>query len=422
MPNNIVQLNEEIIKGQIKELVRGSVEETLNELLEAEAEKLTQAARYERSEARQGYRSGHYDRNLTTTSGDVTLHVPRLKGISFETAIIERYRRRESSVEEALIEMYLAGVSVRQVEDITEALWGSKVSASTISELNKKAYVNIEAWRNRHLQGGKYPYVYVDGIYLKRNWGGEYENVAVLVAIAVNKDGYREVLGAAEGMKEDKASWVSFFQWLRGRGLEGVKLIVGDKCLGMLEAVGEVFPEAKYQRCVVHFYRNIFSVVPKSKVKNVAKMLKAIHAQESKKASREKAAAVVSELKAMKLPEAAKKVEAGIEETLTYCDFPSEHWVKIRTNNVIERMNREIRRRTRVVGAFPDGNSALMLVCARLRHVAGTQWGCKKYMNMKRIWKPWSRSRRSADSSQVTNGQGQDERRTAALDPLRPAC
>ena len=356
MSNNIVQFNEEIIKGQIKELVRGSVEETLNELLEAEAEKLTQAARYERSEARQGYHSGQ---NLTTTSGDVTLHVPRLKGISFETAIIERYRRRESSVEEALIEMYLAGVSVRRVEGITEALWGSKVSASTISELNKKAYVNIEAWRNRPLQGGKY------------------ENVAVLVAISVNKDGYREVLGAAEGMKEDKASWVSFFQWLRGRGLEGVKLIVGDKCLGMLEAVGEVFPEAKYQRCVVHFYRNIFSVVPKSKVKNVAKMLKAIHAQESKKASREKAAAVVSELKAMKLPEAAKKVEAGIEETLTYCDFPSEHWVKIRTNNVIERMNREIRRRTRVVGTFPDGNSALMLVCARLRHVAGTQWGCK---------------------------------------------
>ncbi len=385
MSNNIVQFNEEIIKGQIKELVRDSVEETLNELLEAEAEKLTQAARYERNEARLGYRSGHYDRNLTTTSRDVTLHVPRLKGISFETAIIERYRRRESSVEEALIEMYLAGVSVRRVEDITEALWGSKVSASTISELNKKAYVNIEAWRNRPLQSGKYPYVYVDGTYLKRNWGGEYENVAVLVAIAVNEDGYREVLGAMEGMKEDKASWVSFFQWLRGRGLEGVKLVVGDKCLGMLEAVGEVFPEAKYQRCVVHFYRNIFSVVPKSKVKHVAKMLKAIHAQESKKASREKAAAVVAELKSMKLPEAAKKVEGGIEETLTYCDFPSEHWTKIRTNNVIERLNREIRRRTRMVGAFPDGNSALMLVCARLRHVAGTLWGCKKYMNMKHL-------------------------------------
>ena len=197
MSEKIVQLNEEVIKGQIKELVRGSVEETLNELLEAEAENLTQAARYERNDQRQGYRSGHYSRNLTTTSGDVTLKVPKLKGISFETAIIERYRRRESSVEEALIEMYLAGVSVRRVEDITEALWGSKVSPSTISELNKKAYVHIEDWRNRPLQGGRYPYVYVDGIYLRRNWGGEFENVAILVAIAVNEDGYREVLGAA---------------------------------------------------------------------------------------------------------------------------------------------------------------------------------------------------------------------------------
>ena len=317
MSERIVQLNEEVIKGQLKELVRGSVEETLNEQLEQEAEKLTQAARYERNEQRQGYRSGHYNRNLTTTSGDVTLHVPRLKGVSFETAIIERYRRRESSVEEARIEMYLAGVSVRRVEDITEALWGSKVSPATISELNKRAYVHIEDWRNRPLQGGRYPYVYVDGIYLRRNWGGEFENVAILVAIAVNEDGYREVLGAAEGMKEDKASWISFFQWLRGRGLDGVKLIVGDKCLGMLEA--------------------------------------------------------------------AKKVQDGVEETLTYCEFPYEHWTRIRTNNVIERLNREIRRRTRVVGTFPDGNSALMLVCARLRHVAGTQWGNKKYMNMKHL-------------------------------------
>ena len=145
MPEKIIQLNEGIIKDELKELVRHSVEETLNGLLEQEAQQLTNAARYERSEKRQGYRSGHYSRNLTTTSGDVTLKVPKLKGVSFETAIIERYRRRESSVEEALIEMYLAGVSVRRVEDITEALWGSKVSASTISELNKKAYVHIEA-------------------------------------------------------------------------------------------------------------------------------------------------------------------------------------------------------------------------------------------------------------------------------------
>ena len=149
MSEKIVQLNEAVIKNELKELVRGSVEETLNELLETEAQKLTQAARYERNEQRQGYRSGHYSRNLTTTSGDVTLKVPKLKGISFETAIIERYRRRESSVEEALIEMYLAGVSVRRVEDITEALWGSKVSPATISggtALCKVGAIRMSMW------------------------------------------------------------------------------------------------------------------------------------------------------------------------------------------------------------------------------------------------------------------------------------
>ena len=158
-----------------------------------------------------------------------------------------------------------------------------------------------------------YLYMYVDGIYLRRNWGGTFENVAILVAIAVNEDGYREVLGAAEGMKEDKSSRVSSFRWLRSRDLDGVTLIAGDKCLGMLEAVGGVFPEAKYQRCTVHFYRNVFSVMPRSKVKLVVKMFKAIHAQESKQAAREKAKAVVEGLRSMKLKEAARKVEDGIE-------------------------------------------------------------------------------------------------------------
>ena len=265
MCGQIVRLDEAVLKTELRELVRRAVEDTLNGLLDAEAAQLTGAGRYERTETRQGYRSGTYDRGLTTSAGQVTLSVPRLKGLRFQTAIIERYRRRESSVEEAMVEMYLAGVSTRRVEDVTELLWGSRVSASTLSELNKKAYDRIEAWRNRPLSGGKYPYVYVDGLYLRRNWGGSYENVSILVAMAVNQDGYREVLGAAEGMKEDKSSWLSLFQWLKGRGLEGVRLMVGDKCLGLLEAAAEVWPQARYQRCTVHFYRNVLSVVPKSK-------------------------------------------------------------------------------------------------------------------------------------------------------------
>ena len=380
MSDNIIQLNEAAIKGQLKDLVKNSV----NALLDHEADELVNAGRYERSGERKGYRSGHYDRNFTTTSGDVTLHVPKLKGIQFETAIIERYRRRETSIEEALIEMYLAGVSVRRVEDITEALWGTRVSSGTISSLNQKAYENIEKWRCRPLTG-KYAYVYVDGVYLKRSWGGEIQNVSVLVAIGVNQDGYREILGAAEGMKEDHESWLNFFLWLKERGLYGVRLFIGDKNFGMLETIGEVFPEARYQRCIVHFYRNVFSVVPHGKVRTVAMMLKAIHSQESRKSARLKAAQVAAELREMKLRAAAKKVEDSIEETLTFMDFPSQHWTRIRTNNTLERLNREIKRRTRPIGAFPDGNSALMLVCARLRHVAGSDWGTKRYMNMEHL-------------------------------------
>ena len=153
----------------------------------------------------------------------------------------------------------------------------------------------------------------------------------------------------------------------------------------MVESIGEVFPNARYQRCTVHMYRNIFSVVPRKTVKEVAKMLKAIHAQENKGAAKEKAKSVISRLREMKLNKAADKLENGLEETLTYMDFPSEHWLRIRTNNVIERVNREIKRRTRVIGTFPDGESALMLVCARLRYIASNDWGKKRYLNMKHL-------------------------------------
>ncbi len=205
MSDKIIQLNEDLIKYDLINLVRSSVKETLNALLDKEADELINAEKYERSSERQGYRSGHYKRNLHTAAGKVALKVPKLKDVPFETAIIERHRRRESSVEEALIEMYLAGVSVRRVEDITEALWGTKVSPGTISNLNKKAYEHIETWRIRPLSG-KYPYFYVDGVYLKRSWGGEIQNVSVLVAIGVSQDECCEILGVAEGMKEDRES------------------------------------------------------------------------------------------------------------------------------------------------------------------------------------------------------------------------
>ena len=350
----VVKIDEGRIQAHLDEVVRATVEETLNALLDAEADHLCGARKYERTEGRQDTRAGSYD------------------------------RRRESSVEEALIEMYLAGVSVRRVEDITQALWGTRVSASTVSGLNQKIYGKINEWRERPLVGD-FPYVFLDGIWLKRSWGGEVKNVSVLVAIGVAQSGYREILAVSEGAKEDTASWTTFLRELKERGLRGVELFVSDKCLGLVENLADFYPNALWQRCVVHFYRNVWTAVPTGKVKEVAAMLKAIHAQEDAKAAKEKALQVVEKLRAMRLAKAAVIVENGIDETLSYYNMPPEHWRCLRTNNPLERLMREIRRRTRVVGAFPDGQSARMLVAARLRHVAATKWGTKRYLQMDRL-------------------------------------
>lgn len=390
-----ITINQEHIHSHLDTMVRTTVEETLNRMLDEEADRLCNAQRYEHTERRKDSRAGHYSRQLHTKAGQVQLKVPKLRKTTFETAIIERYRRREASVEEALIEMYLAGVSVRRVEDITQALWGTRVSPSTVSQLNKKIYAQIEKWRNRPILG-RHPYVYLDGLYLKRCWGGEIRNVAILIAVGVDEDGFREVLGICEGAKEDAQSWSDFLRHLKQRGLNAVQLVISDKCLGLVESLGNFFPEAQWQRCIVHWYRNVFSVVPNSKVKEVAAMLKAIHAQENRIEASNKAKAVVIKLEKMKLHKAAEKVRDGVEETLSYTAFPREHWRRIRTNNMLERVMREIRRRTRVVGNFPDGNSALMLAAARLRHVAGTKWGTKRYVSMKRLWELQKEQTRAA--------------------------
>ena len=317
----VIKIDEARIRDHLGEMVRGTVEETLNAMLDAEADRLCGAGRYERSQDRQDTRAGSYERTLHTKAGDVSLKIPKLRRQTFETAIIERYRRRESSVEEALIEMYLAGVSVRRVEDITEALWGTRVSPSTVSNLNKKIYAKIEVWRNRRIEG-EHPYLYLDGIVMKRSWAGEVRNVSLLVASAVNAEGYREILGICEGAKEDKSGWSAFLR----------------------------------------------------------------HLVESREAAEQKARTIIADLRAGKMSKAAELVEQAVNETLTYYAFPDIHWQKIRTNNPLERIMREIRRRTRVVGAFPDGQSCLNLAAARLRYIAGSAWSTKRYMNMRPLY------------------------------------
>ena len=362
MSQQILQVDQAMLETTLDRMVRKSVEETLNAMLDAEADEITGAARYERSGERKAYRAGHYERDLTVKAGKMSLKVPKLKGAVFESAVIERYRRREESVEEALIDMYLAGVSTRQVDDVSQLLWGDRMPSQTLSDKLKKVYADIDEWRGRPLEQD-YPYLFMDGVWHKRCWGGSVENVSILVAVGVGMDGRREVLSVAEGMKEDSESWREFIKGMLARGLKGVRLVTGDRCAGLVAAVNELLPGARYQRCMVHFERNILAKVNPKNRDWAADALKAIFSMES----RDKA--------------------LGIGETTTYLldDYPREHRRRIRTNNMIERLNREIRRRTRVVGSFPDGRSALMLICARVRYVTSSEWSTRRYLDMSRL-------------------------------------
>ncbi|GAA6123782.1 IS256 family transposase [Bifidobacterium psychraerophilum] len=386
MPKHILQVNQPMFETQLDRMVSEKVTEILNRMLDAEADEITGAARYERSCGRKAYRAGHYERDLTVKAGKLSVRVPKLKGALFESAVIERYRRREESVEEALIDMYLAGVSTRRVDDISQALWGARMPSQTLSDKLRKVYGDIDAWRERPLSQA-YPYVFMDGVWHKRSWGGAVENVSILVAIGVRLDGHREVIGVAEGMKEDSTSWNSFVSSLISRGLTGVRLVTGDRCAGLVNTVSGLLPQARYQRCMVHFMRNVLSKVSPRHTRWAGDALKAVFAMESRESALAKAEQVATEMEERKLREAAKCLREGIDETTTYLlkDYPVEHRRRIRTNNMIERLNREIRRRTRVVGAFPDGRSALMLITARIRYVTGNQWSTRRYLDMSRL-------------------------------------
>ena len=386
MSKEIIQFDQAMFETKLDTMVREKVERIVNAMLDAEADEIANAARYERTGERKAYRAGHYERKLTAKAGRLALKVSKLKGAVFESAVIERYRRREQSVEESLIDMYLAGVSTRQVDDISQLLWGDRMPSQTLSDKLKKVYEDIDSWRTRPLES-EYPYVFMDGVWHKRSWGGRVENVSVLVAIGVDSEGHREVIGVAEGMKEDGDSWEQFVRGMIERGLKGVRLVVGDRCAGLVSTVNSMLPKARYQRCMVHFMRNVLSKTPPTHRQWASAALKAIFAMESRESALAKAESVAAEMEARRLKAAANCLREGVGETTTYLlpEFPDGHRRRIRTNNMIERLNREIRRRTRVVGSFPDGNSALMLVCARIRYVTDNEWSTRRYLDMSRL-------------------------------------
>lgn len=280
----VLRIEEGRIRQHRDGFVRPTAGEMLNVLPDAEADHLFGAPKYEYTEGRKDISTGSYDRQLRTKADRDTLTVPKLRNLPFETAFIERHRRIESSVKEALIEMYLASVSLRRVEDITQALWGTRVSENTLSDLDQKIYEWCEG-----LLVGEFAYVFVDGLMLKRHWIGE-KNASMLVVIGVAQSGYREILAVSEGAKEGTASWANFPREVKQCGLKGVELFVSDKCLGLVESLAHFYPEARWQRRVMHFYSSEWTVVPVGKVKELAAMLKATHAQEDAQAAKEKLA------------------------------------------------------------------------------------------------------------------------------------
>ena len=335
MPKEIIQFDQAMFESNLDRMVRKKVEQTIDLMLDAEVDEIANAARYERSGDRKAFRAGHYDRHLTAKAGKLNLRVPKLKGEVFRSQVIERCRRREESVEEALMEMYMAGVSTRRVDDISQLLWGERMPPQTLSDKLKKVCEDIDEWRGRPLEG-EYPYVFVDGVWRKRSWGGHVENVSVLVAIGINADGHREVIAVDEGMREDAASWERFFRGMIERGLSGVRLVVGDRCAGLVDTVNSMPPKAKYQRCMVHFMRNVLSKTPPSHREWASAALKAVFAQESREAALAKAETVAAKMETRRLKAAANCLREGIGETTTYLlsEFPVNHRTKLRTNNM----------------------------------------------------------------------------------------
>ena len=386
MSDKIIQFDDAMFESKLDALVRVKVEQTINAMPDAEADEIANAARYGRKTGRKAFRAGHCERTLAAKAGKLSLKVPELKGALFGSAVIERCRRRESSVEEALMEMYLAGVSTRRVDDISRLPWGERMPSRTLSDKLKKIYKEIDEWRKRPLES-ECPYVFVDGVWRKRSRGGSVESVSVLVAIGVGTEGRREAIAADEGMREDAAGWERFFRSMIGRGLRGVGLVVGDRCAGLVSTVDSMLPNARCQWCMVRFMRDVLSKTPPGHREWASAALKAVVAQENRESAMAKAGTVAGEMEERKLKSAANRLREGVGGTATYLatGFPANHRIKLRTDNMIERLNKEIRRRTRVVGGFPDSNSALMLVCVRIRYVTSRSWSDRRYMDTSRL-------------------------------------
>lgn len=352
--------------GDGVDLVRESVRMVLQELIEAEATETIGAARYERTASRTTERNGTRPKLLTTKGGDVTVALPKLRQGSFFPSILEPRRRIDQALYAVVMEAYVHGVSTRSVDDLVVALGGTGISKSEVSRICAGLDEAVGAFRTRRLDHARFPYVYLDATYLHvRTEAAMVVSKAVVIATGVTEHGRREVLGLDVGDSEDEVFWRAFLTGLRKRGLSGVRLVISDQHAGLVAALTRVFQGSSHQRCRVHFIRNVLAHVPKAETEMVAAVFRTIFAQPDL-ASMARQWDKVREDLASRYPKTGPLMDAAKSEVLAFAAFPREHWRKIWSTNPLERLNKEIKRRSRVVGIFPNEAAVIRLIGAVL--------------------------------------------------------
>ena len=370
---------EELLSGK-PDLFKALLKESLQEVLEGEMTAVVGAARAERTAERLGYRSGYYTRGLVTRVGKLELRVPRDRDGRFSSELFERYQRSEKALVAALAEMYVQGVSTRKTKAITEELCGHSFSASTISEINKGLDRALKRFAERQLSE-PYPYLIVDARYEKVRLDGVIQSQAVLLAVGINEDGRRQILGVELANRESGSSWKEFLAGLQARGLSGVEFVVSDDHAGLRKAIAELLPQAAWQRCYVHFLRNALDYLPRKADDDCLQELRWLYDRRNLKEAQGDLAAWLKRWD-KRYPRLTDWVEAHIGETLTFYRLPRQHHKHLKSTNMLERLNEEIRRRTRVVRIFPNAASCLRLVRALCAEVHETWLEDHRYLNM----------------------------------------
>lgn len=368
------------ILAEQEDFLRPMVQEIVQQVLEAEMEETLGAEKGERTPNRQGYRSGYYPRTLVTRVGKLELRVPQDRQGRFRTEVFERYQRSEKALVAALTEMYVQGVSTRKVKTITEELCGHEVSASTISRLNTKLDEELEQFAGRKLSE-PYPYLIVDARYEKVREQGVITSQAVMIAMGVDWEGRRNVLAVELANRESQSSWKEFLLGLKARGLNGVELVISDDHAGLRKAVPEVLPEGVWQRCYVHFLRNALDYLPRKADNDCLTELRWIYDRRSIEEARQDLAAWLKKWSS-RYPKLCDWVEANIEETLTFYRLPRQHHKNLKSTNMLERLNEEIKRRTLVVRIFPNTSACLRLIRALAVETHENWIEATRYLNM----------------------------------------